>query len=115
MWPIICSPPAASTRGARLEGPGPSRSRLGTHRGERRPSGGETSSWCEAMVRTQPATPQPQKCARRGQRTRSLSSCPAPAQHGSLTPRQCLACVSGPDSRGVEPSVGEEEPSEPSL
>lgn len=41
-------------------------------------------------------------------------SCPAPAQRGSLTPRQCLACVSGPDSRGVEPSVGEEEPSEPS-
>lgn len=76
MWPIICSPPAASTRGARLEGPGPSRSRLGTHRGERRPSGGETSSWCEAMVRTQPATPQPQKCARRGQRTRSLSQLP---------------------------------------
>lgn len=54
MWPIICMPPAARTRGARLEGPGPSSSRLGTTRGFSRASGGATSSWCEAMVRTQP-------------------------------------------------------------
>lgn len=55
MCPIVCLPPAAMTRGVRLEGPGPSRSRLGRDRGLLRASGGATSSGWEAMVLTQPA------------------------------------------------------------
>ena len=43
------------TRGVRLEGPGPSRSRLGMNSGLLRAAGGATSSEWEAIVLTQPA------------------------------------------------------------
>lgn len=124
MCPIICSPPAASTRGAKFEGPGPSRSRLGMDRGLRRAFGGGTSSWWEAMVRTRPAAWGPSAAvalasARNMSQGTSSWYLEARPVDGfplelwtfvvccrDLTRYRCVSRMSGPDRRGVEPLLG---------
>lgn len=124
MCPIICSPPAASTRGAKFEGPGPSRSRLGMDRGLSRAFGGGTSSWWEAMVRTRPAAWGPSAAVAltsarnmsQGTSSWCLEARPVdglPLElwtfvvcRGDLTRYRRLSRMSGPDRRGVEPLLG---------